>query len=482
MKKTKTFEDESKKKHIIYDVLYGFVELTPLEWKIIHTPFYQRLKWIRQLGFSFYTFPGAEHSRFGHSIGVMYNAHCILNNIGRGVPDELLFAATLKSKEAIYHQSIRLAALLHDIGTFPFSHTTEMAYIRYAETKNKVNGKNHPDDHEHLGSYIIKRTKYPGGITFLIEEAGLDPQSISNLVKGIDQDVIANQILHSEVDCDRMDYLLRDAHYTGLHYGAYDRDYLLHHFKAVKVGEHDVLTINEKAIYCIQDFLMSRFAWYSQVIRSARGAKFDALAEEICFQLLKDGHMFRYQELLGMIEKEPMLFYSFNDHYFLMLMQQLLLGTKLQKKAMLKDMIEHLLLAKSPKTIKLPAFSPHILEQEDTAHNAKIVKHASDKLSELQQFLKKKGTDKDWILDDLPRKDIILVKSHRKVVKDKTHNNVLLERDPAKILLEDGNVVLFSTYEKSLIFKLQNHANFLPNVFCSESAYDLLKKSGMLDK
>ena len=116
---------QSKNK-IIYDPLYGFINLTPLEFEIIHTPFYQRLRWIKQIGFSFYTFPGAEHSRYGHSIGVMNNAHEILKSIGLAVSDEDLHDPKNRSKEKQRHQSIRLAALLHDLGTFRFSHTTEI--------------------------------------------------------------------------------------------------------------------------------------------------------------------------------------------------------------------------------------------------------------------------------------------------------------------------------------------------------------------
>ncbi|MCE3012198.1 MAG: HD domain-containing protein, partial [Proteobacteria bacterium] len=232
------------KKHVFYDPLYGYVHLTNLEWDIIHTPFYQRLRWIKQLGFTCYTFPGAEHSRFGHSIGVMHNSHMILKAVGRSVSDLELYDDSVQSKDKKYHQSLRLAALLHDLGTFPFSHTTEMSYIRFGETTNAKNGKGHPDDHEHLGSFIIKNTDFEGGITHLLKKYGIDPQRISDLVKGVDKSVLANQILHSEIDCDRMDYLLRDAHYSGIHYGTYDRDYLLNHFRSVKVGEHDVMVIN----------------------------------------------------------------------------------------------------------------------------------------------------------------------------------------------------------------------------------------------
>jgi len=474
---------EKIKSPIIYDALYGFIHLTPVEWEIIHTPFYQRLRWIKQLGFSFYTFPGAEHSRFGHSIGVMYNAHCILKSVGHAVSDKELFSGNLSSEEARYHQKIRLAALLHDIGTFPFSHTTEMSYIRYAETKNKkIEGKvSHQDDHEHLGSYILKRTEEEGGIFYILKKYNINPKEVSDLIKGVGKDILANQILHSEIDCDRMDYLLRDAHYTGLQYGTYDRDYLLHHFKVVEVGDQKILAINEKAIYCIQDFLMSRFAWYSQVIRSARGAKFDALAEEIAFKLLVEGKLPRYQELLEMIEHNPMDFYSFSDQYFVTTIQHLHKKGKFNDPSM-KNMIEHLLLSRSPKTLKLDVFKQRILEQDNSGENHKYLKRANDKLQEIAEYIQRHGNPKkDWILNDMPKKDVVLVKSRNKIVKDKLTQNVLLERDPAKILLEDGNVTLLSSYEDSLINKLQNTYNFMPNVFCSESAYDLLARSGILE-
>jgi HD superfamily phosphohydrolase len=473
-------QKQPKKPHLIYDVLYGFVRLTPLEWRIIHSPFYQRLKWIKQLGFSFYTFPGAEHSRFGHSIGVMYNAHCILQSIGKAVPDEYLFSGNhLHHEETNFHQSLRLAALLHDIGTFPFSHTTEMSYIKYGELHNTRGGqKNQPDDHEHLGSFIMKRTRYEGGLTHILEESGIDPQKISNLIKGIDPRVIANQILHSEVDCDRMDYLLRDAHYTGLNYGAYDRDYLMHHFKCVQVGDQEVLAIHEKAIYCIQDFLMSRFAWYSQVIRSARGAKFDALAEEICYQLLEQDDCYSYKNLLEMVETDAKKFFAFNDQYFINLIHKMYHSGEAKPSSKLYDMIEHLLFAKSPKTIKLEIFKQRILNQDDESANNKIVKQARDRLLEMSHYLDKHGSKKDWILDDLPRKNVVLVKSQKMVVKEKSSLNILHERDPAKILMSNGNVVFLSEYENSMINKFQNYANFVPNVFCSESAYEKLEAAG----
>lgn len=468
------------KSKIVYDPLYGFIHLTNLEWEIIHTPFYQRLRWIRQLGFTFYTFPGAEHSRFGHSIGVMFNAHKILQRLGKAVPEQVLFDDSIQSSGKTFHQSIRLAALLHDLGTFMFSHTTEMAYIRYGETTKEKNGKGHPDDHEHLGSFIIKNTDFEGGITSLLKRYQLDPQKISNLVKGVDPSILANQILHSEIDCDRMDYLLRDAHYSGIRYGTYDRDYLLHHFRVAHVNGHDIVAINQNALHAVEDFLMARFAWYSQVIRSARGARFDAIAEELTFYMLEKGKIYSYSQLMEMIEREPLKFYTFNDQYFMQQVHLCYTDGSFDKNPRIKDLAYCLLFERAPRTIRLEEFKQRILSQDEDHVYDKIVKRAEDKIKEIKDILKKKGTEKDWILEDLPKKNIIFVKSRKKLVKSKTGENLLLERDPAKILMDNGDVKLLGDVENSIISDLQSKFNFVPNVYCSDSAYELLKQEGIV--
>ncbi len=469
-----------QKSKIVFDALYGFIHLTNLEWEIIHTPFYQRLRWIKQLGFTFYTFPGAEHSRYGHSIGVMFNAHKILQRLGKAVPENDLFDDAVQSPEKAFHQSIRLAALLHDLGTFMFSHTTEMAYIRYGETTNEKGGKGHPDDHEHLGSYIIKNTDYENGITHILKKYRLDPQKISNLVKGVDPNVLANQILHSEIDCDRMDYLLRDAHYSGIKYGTYDRDYLLHHFRVANVNGHDVVAINHNALHAVEDFLMARFAWYSQVVRSARGARFDAMAEEICFYMLEKGKIYTYSQLMDMIANDPMKFYTFNDQYFMDRVHHFFYNGDFDKNPRIKDMAHSLLLGRAPRTVKCEEFKQRILNQDEDHVLDKIMKKAEDKIKEIKDVLKKKGSEKDWIIEDLPKKHIIFVKSRKKIVKSKTSENLLLERDPAKILMDNGDVKLLGDVENSIISDLQSKFNFVPNVYCSESAYALLVKEGII--
>lgn len=476
--------NNTQKSHVLFDPIYGFIKLNPIEWEIISSPFYQRLRWIKQLGFSCYVFPGAEHSRFHHSIGVMFNAHKILESCHRAVTEKELMDPDCRTEAAIYHKSVRLAALMHDLGTFVFSHTTEGAYIRFGDTTNQKNGKHLPDDHENLGSFIIKNTDYEGGITYTLKKYGISPQRISDLVKGVDESVLANQILHSEVDCDRMDYLLRDAHYTGLKYGSYDRDYLLYHFQVKRVDNHDILTIRHNALHCVEDFLTSRFSWYSQVIRSPRGAKWDAIAEKICFYFLEKGYIYKYSELLDMIANDPLKFYGFNDGYFMGLVHKHYMNGDLDKNPKIKNMAKTLLLARGAKAIRCEEFKQRLLPQDDPAQYEKYHKRAITKAQEIEEFLKKNGTSADWIIYDIPKKSIMFVKSPKNVAKsaqDAPQPNVLLERDPVKIAMENGEVKLLAEVENSLISKLYNSNNFIPNVYCSESAYEILLQHGIIE-
>jgi hypothetical protein len=150
------------------------------------------------------------------------------------------------------------------------------------------------------------------------------------------------------------------------------------------------------------------------------------------------------------------------------------------KSARIKDMAYCLLFEKAPKTIRLEEFKQRILNQDEDHVNDKIIKHAEDKAREIQEVLKKKGGDKDWVLVDIPKKHIVFVKSRRKIVKSKSGENLLLERDPAKILTDNGDVKLLGDMENSIISNLQNKFNFVPNIFCSESAFEILKKEGII--
>jgi HD superfamily phosphohydrolase len=193
------------KRSVLYDVLYGFIPITEWEEQIINSPFFQRLRWIKQLSFANYIFPGAEHNRFAHTIGVMHSMDQMLRALGLAVSDQELFDARATSPAAMLHKSLRISALMHDIGTFPFSHTVEYAYMRHGNDARRLpkRAKTLSNNHEHLGAFIIKNTRYEGGITRILEDFGFDVAMISKIIKGESPYMVANQLMHSDLDADR---------------------------------------------------------------------------------------------------------------------------------------------------------------------------------------------------------------------------------------------------------------------------------------
>jgi HD superfamily phosphohydrolase len=246
------------------------------------------------------------------------------------------------------------------------------------------------------------------------------------------------------------------------------------------INGHEIMCINHNALHAVEDFLMARYAWYSQVVRSARGARFDAIAEELAFHLIEKGKMYPYSQLMDMVANDPALFYGFNDHYFIQVVQQVHARGEFDRYPRLKDMAHRLLYELAPRSVKCEEFKQRILDQDDDRGVEKVLKHAHEKLAQIKELLAKEGTEKDWILEDFPKKNIIFVKSKKRLVKSKLTENLLLERDPAKILLDNGEVRLLGDVENSVISHLQNKFNFVPNVYCSDSAWALLHKHGIV--
>ncbi|MEX0797904.1 MAG: hypothetical protein WD025_00565, partial [Bacteriovoracaceae bacterium] len=193
------------------------------------------------------------------------------------------------------------------------------------------------------------------------------------------------------------------------------------------------------------------------------------------------GKIHTYSQLLEMAANDPVKFYGFNDQYFMGLIHGLFSEGFFNKNPRMKDIAEALLFQKSPRTIRAEAFQSRILNQDEPDKNEKVFRRAREKVAVIKDYLKKNGDENDWVVDDIPKKSIVFVKSKKRIVKDKEQSNVLLERDPVKILTETGEAKLLVDVENSVISHLQNTFNFIPNVYCSESAYELLQKSDLLN-
>ncbi|MFA6226014.1 MAG: HD domain-containing protein [Methanoregula sp.] len=204
---------------IIKDPVHGYVEVEEFALALLDSPALQRLRYIKQLGFSYLVYPGANHTRFEHSLGTMFLADVACRRFGLLDDERRLVVA---------------AALLHDIGHGPFSHASEPLMERFLH-------RTHDDIEliveEHVGS--------------LLRTLGIDPEELCAVVKGKHP---LSGIIHGDLDVDRMDYLLRDAYFTGAPYGTVDAQRLIRYL--IRTDEGTVL--DENGVNAAESLLIAR--------------------------------------------------------------------------------------------------------------------------------------------------------------------------------------------------------------------------------
>lgn len=261
----------TKKTKIIRDVIYGFVELDAQENDIINSSYFQRLRRIKQLSLTDMIYPGAVHTRFEHSIGVMQMASDMFDIISKKYGDFLLNEYGINQNGLDRARKIvRLAALLHDVGHAPFSHAAEDLFP-FREGKEKKRYK-----HEDYSVAIIEQkfsdliNNHPGSInhgifvsdvTELLGQSG----SLSTDVRAA-LSLFWKELISGAIDADRADYLLRDSYHLGVKYGEYDRCRLVQ-FMAVARTETGALSlaIDEKGWMAAESLVLARYYMFSQV-------------------------------------------------------------------------------------------------------------------------------------------------------------------------------------------------------------------------
>lgn len=255
-----------KAQHRFRDPVYGFIKATDAEMKIIDTPVFQRLRRIHQLALTKYVYPGAEHSRFVHSLGVMQAATEVFGHIldDEKVPEEVksnidkyftkVERISLKEGISLALKRLRFAALLHDVGHLPFSHATEKLLL------------GEQFDHEDVGRYII--IEHPE-ISETIRQEGVDPVSVGNLIKSYGSspswfDLLLGSVISGQFDVDRADYLLRDSYYCGVRYGEYDYKRYLSTIR-IKNSSPLEFIITADDVPIMEEFLLARYHYNLQV-------------------------------------------------------------------------------------------------------------------------------------------------------------------------------------------------------------------------
>lgn len=234
-----TFEEKNRlqQEKVFRDPLHDHIHVRhQIILDLINSKEMQRLRRIKQLGTSQYTFHGAEHSRFSHSLGVYELTRKVVDNFARKYPQE-------------WDDSNRLvtlcAALLHDIGHGPFSHTFEKIFAT---------------DHEKLTTDIIL-TEGTEVNSILSQVSNDFPNKVASVISKEYPNQQVVQLISSQIDTDRMDYLLRDAYFTGATYGSFDLSRILRVMRPYDEG----IAFMNSGMHAVEDYILCRYQMYMQV-------------------------------------------------------------------------------------------------------------------------------------------------------------------------------------------------------------------------
>jgi HD superfamily phosphohydrolase len=230
------------KDRVFRDPVHGLIEFKGEDRPIadlLDTHAMQRLRRIKQMGFAWLVYPGAEHSRFGHALGAFHIAQRVTRRL------EL---------QPVLARHVKVAALLHDIGHGPFSHAWEHVFAGH--------------DHERWGARIVaENAELRAALEQL--EPGLPETLRSFWGKGY-RPAFARKLVSSQLDVDRLDYLLRDGHYSGAGYATYDLDWIIHAIQIANVhtgndDPSDLVVDYRRGMYAVEQYLFARSYMYAQV-------------------------------------------------------------------------------------------------------------------------------------------------------------------------------------------------------------------------
>lgn len=272
----------------VRDPIHGAVAISPGEIPILDHPFVQRLRNIKQMGFSELPFPGAVHSRYIHSVGTMHLAGRAFDAAFRG------HTFSAPAVRAAYRQCVRLAALLHDVGHAPFSHCAEFAMPPLERLGIQVY---HPHVLAARGRFRASHEDYTIGIinhsplTRAIERRfPFTARHVSALVsrevavedgffvdEGLDYRRVLSQLISSELDVDRLDYLVRDSYFSGARYGQVDVNWLVNNLGLHVVDDQVSLALDRRAIYAFDDFMIARYHMFVMVYFHHKSVAFEEM-------------------------------------------------------------------------------------------------------------------------------------------------------------------------------------------------------------
>lgn len=279
--------------HRTYEIrcpVHGFITLNAWERDVVNHPAFQRLRRIRQLAWTDHVYPGAMHTRFEHSLGVMHTACClyeaIVSRYGDLLRRELAYTdGSLGRARSL----VRLAGLLHDVGHSPFSHAGEEVMPERADGMGR-------HTHEEYSLAIIREIlsevidNHPG-----LEAEGITAENIAALIEGsatAGSLLFWKNLISGQMDADRMDYLRRDSLHAGVSYGQYDWQRILNTIAVIPPSDKgDIrLGITDGGWHAAEGLILARYAMFSQVYFHKTRVAYNHHYQKALEEILPNGH------------------------------------------------------------------------------------------------------------------------------------------------------------------------------------------------
>ncbi|HOB43816.1 MAG TPA: HD domain-containing protein [Methanoculleus thermophilus] len=394
MNRTLTFEAH------IRDPLYGYIGLTWNELRLLDTPPLQRLRRIKQLANAHLVYPAACHTRFEHSLGVLHVATLMARQL-QIEGDDLT--------------TLRYAALLHDIGHGPFSHVFE-APMR------EVNGKD--ATHEAITRRIIREDEE---VNAILGEAAEDVAALLSE----DQNGILHQIISGNIDADKMDYLRRDSYHTGVAYGSFDLERVLHTLRKTqktRFRQREDLAVHEKGIDAIESLRLARFLMHAQVYYHHTNVVANGMLQRAIKVAIRDGVVDAEKLRNGRDD--------FLEHYLALDDARLLVQVLTRPESTAADLVGRL----ERRDLFKRGYESNVSQEEDYLLRYQLgTKFTPERAQTIESAVAEEcGCDPDYIVADLVKIENSLFKSA----------STLLEEDKFPFLIErkDGTVTEIDSF------------------------------------
>lgn len=261
-------EPKRRQVYILRDVVHSDIMFHERFFKIINTVEFQRLNRIKQLSCEYVVFPTATHTRFSHSIGTYHVMTKILSHFVKKL-DELGVVVAPEEKDLAL-----CSALLHDIGHASFSHTFERTFNRGAHEKWTIEILKDKDTELHKVIVEEFSEQFLERLIKIISKKGLreEKNPIFTLI---------SQLVSSQMDADRMDYLLRDSYFTSVTNGNYDLERLIRSFEVVERDGKYIICVNEKYISSIEEYILARFYMHREVYQHSLKRQMESIIKKI---------------------------------------------------------------------------------------------------------------------------------------------------------------------------------------------------------